>query len=128
MKKNEELHDNIIGILKSGESLTFKEIEVEMKKIVAIGEYDEKQLRNALYRLVAKQKIEKNEDKQYYLPEKEKTEPTYYNEYTTRIMRIFLEEKRKLLENPFEKFDKESYADALKVYDMNEKFIKMLQS
>lgn len=67
MKKNEKLYMAVEDILSNGRKLKFNEINKEIKDVLDEEEYDEKKLRNVLYRQVKVGRIKRNEEGRYYL-------------------------------------------------------------
>lgn len=135
MKKNNKLYD-AIGEALNRKTCRFNEVENTVKK--RMGEsYNERQLRNVLYRQVKIGCLGKNNNGEYYMTEigyeefgnndfKRDDRESIFTNYIERIKMICLEEEKKL-SNPFERFSEKEILDAKRVYELNKRILKLLK-
>lgn len=124
MKKNNFLYDFIFGILSDEKKLTFLEIDVMAKESLG-NQYDQKQLRNLLYNLVHRGKINIDEKKCYYR-NVDKEESNIICEYLNEI-EVICKKTEEKLKNPFEVYHGKKLLEADKLYQINKKIVEIIK-
>lgn len=140
MKRNDKLYEAIEAAISEKKKCKFAEIEKIVKRVLGEEVYDERQLRNVLYRLVKLGELNKTNEGEYckndrvkkadVKKEKAKKEDTeevkILNNYIEKIRSICIEEEKKLY-NPFDKFSEKEIVEAKKVYELNKKILILLK-
>ena len=140
MKKNVGIYNAIDKALLNGKKVKYREIDSVVRMELGEGNYTKRQLSNALYHLVRRGVLRRNEAEEYYMEGVEMPTPRtaekqtipvpenmLLDNYLEKMLKICLEEEKKL-RNPFDKFQDDTIIlEAKRVYEINKKFLAILR-